>query len=103
MADDSSINRIDTMNLNNLYRVPVIIEGVHLSCYIDEDDNCEAVLCDHASDLGSLLELVSCAGDRWWRVLDDHIDTALSELKAQAEADKADERTFDRELDKLCY
>jgi hypothetical protein len=91
------------MEPNRLFRVQLIIEGVHLSCYIDADDNCEAVHCDHASDLGALLELVSCAGDRWARVLDDHIDTALSELKRINEEDRASDIIADRELDKLCY
>ena len=91
------------MEPNRLFRVQVIIEGVHLSCYIDADDNCEAVHCDHASDLGALLELVSCAGDSWKYVLDDHIDTALSELNRINEEDRASDIIADRELERLCY
>jgi hypothetical protein len=75
--------------LAKLYAIPVCIDGVDVVCYVDADDNCEAVMLGDV-EISPLLELASAAGDRWWRVLDDLIDTAVSEQNEIASADRAE-------------
>jgi hypothetical protein len=75
--------------LLKLYPIPVCVDGVDVVCYVDADDNCEAVMLGDV-EISPLLELASAAGDRWWRVLDDLIDTAVSEQNEIASADRAD-------------
>lgn len=85
--------------LNKLYAIPVCIDGVDVVCYVDADDNCEAVMLGDV-EISPLLELASAAGDRWWRVLDDLIDTAHSEQNAHDAAanaaDRAESIAYDR-------
>jgi hypothetical protein len=77
--------------LAKLYPIPVCIDGVDVVCYVDADDNCEAVMLGDV-EISPLLELASAAGDRWWRVLDDLIDTAVSEQNAHDAAANAADR-----------
>ena len=90
------------MNLDNLSPVTVTIDGVTMDCYIDADQNCEAVLVGNVN-IGPLLDTATSGNGAFWTYLDTVIARELHMERDQREADKADERTFDRELDKLCY
>jgi hypothetical protein len=102
MADDSSINWSDTMNLDKLSPVTVTIDGVTMDCYITADQNCEAVLVGGVN-IGPLLDTATSGNSAFWTYLDTVIARELHMQRKQNEEDRASDIIADRELDQLCY
>jgi hypothetical protein len=102
MADDSSINRSETMDFSKLSAVTVTIDGVTVDCYIDADQECEAVMVGDVN-IGPLLETATSGNKAFWDYLDTVIARELHMQRQQREEDRACDILADRELDKLCY
>jgi hypothetical protein len=76
------------MDLSKLYRVPVTIDKVALDCYIDADENCEAVMVGDVN-IGPLLDTATSGTRGFWHYLDAVIARELHRQKAEAQADQA--------------
>jgi hypothetical protein len=93
MADDSSINRSEHMDLSKLSPITVTIDGVTMDCYINDEQECEAVMVGDVN-IGPLLDTAGCGSGEFWKYLDKVIARELHMQRQQREEDRAEPQMF---------